>query len=196
MTTKIDNQIKLRDGRSLGYAEYGNLQGKPVLHFHGLPSSRLEMHSAALDEIATRLNARVIVVERPGMGLSDFKPGRTIGDWPSDVIQLADALGLDRFAVMGLSGGGPYVTVCALKIPKRLTAAGIISGVGPLEAPGATDGMNKRDRQLYPIARRAPLLFRLLLWWAARDIRRKPAGFISQMLPELPETKPHSPTLT
>jgi pimeloyl-ACP methyl ester carboxylesterase len=74
MSVKTDNQVKLSDGHSVGYAEYGDPMGKPVLHFHGLPGSRFEGHRPTMDEIATRLHARVIVVERPGIGLSDYKP--------------------------------------------------------------------------------------------------------------------------
>ncbi|MEW6232801.1 MAG: alpha/beta hydrolase [Chloroflexota bacterium] len=184
MSVKIDNQIKLRDGRSLGYAEYGDLSGKPVLHFHGTPSSRFEGSRPVVGEIATRLHARIIVVERPGFGLSDFKPGRTIGDWPDDVNELADALNLDRFAVMGLSGGGPYVAACAYKIPQRLSAAGIISGVSPLDAPGAFDGMGKTDRQAFDLARKAPWLLRPIFWYMARESRKNPDKVIAQLVAE------------
>jgi len=96
MSMTTENSIKLRDGRKLGYAEYGDPNGRPVLHFHGFPSSRYEGCRTASDEIATRLRARVIVVERPGFGLSDFKVGRTIVDWPSDVVEFADALRRNR----------------------------------------------------------------------------------------------------
>jgi len=187
MSMTTENSIKLRDGRKLGYAEYGDPNGRPVLHFHGFPSSRYEGCRTASDEIATRLRARVIVVERPGFGLSDFKVGRTIVDWPSDVVEFADALRLDRFAVTGLSGGGPYVATCAWKIPQRLLTAGIISGVSPLDAPGAFDGMYKTDRQGYDLARRAPWLLRLVYWWVARDLRRDPVKFFSEYAKELSE---------
>jgi pimeloyl-ACP methyl ester carboxylesterase len=85
MSVKLDNQVKLSDGRSVGYAEYGDPLDKPVLHFHGFPSSRFEGHRPTMDEIATRLQARVIVVERPGIGLSDYKP-YTITSWPNTVM--------------------------------------------------------------------------------------------------------------
>ena len=75
-------------------------------------------------EAAARLGVRLILPDRPGIGLSDFKPGRAILDWPADVLALADALNLPRFALMGLSGGGPYAAACAYKIPQRLTPRG------------------------------------------------------------------------
>ena len=186
MPTKMDNRIKLRDGRALGYAEVGDPLGQPVLHFHGTPSSRFEGSRPAVDEIATRIGARVILPERPGFGLSDFKPKRAILDWPDDVIELADALNLDRFAVMGLSGGGPYVAACAWKISARLSAAGILSGLGPLDAPGAFDGMAKSDRQLFAIAQRFPWLLRPLAWYLTRGMRENPDKIIEQFLADLP----------
>lgn len=187
MSIKTENTIKLRDGRTLGYAEYGDPNGKPVLHFHGFPSSRYEGCCNTQDEIATRLHARVIVVERPGFGLSDFKSGRTIVDWPNDVVEFADALHLDRFAVKGFSGGGPYVAACAWKIPQRLVRVGIVSGVSPLDAPDAFDGMNKTDRQGYDLARRAPWLLRVVYWWVARGLHRDPVKFFSKYVKELSE---------
>lgn len=109
-----NQQIKLRDGRLLGYAEFGDADGEPILCFHGAHSSRLS--GKVLAPVATRLNARVIDVDRPGFGLSDFKSGRQISDWPDDVIELADALRLNRFAVLGLSLGGAYAAACGLRI--------------------------------------------------------------------------------
>jgi pimeloyl-ACP methyl ester carboxylesterase len=66
-----------------------------------------------------------------------------VADWPDEVSQL-EALGLDRFAVLGISGGSPYAAVCAWKLPQRLTGAGIVSGIGPLDAPGASEGMSRK----------------------------------------------------
>ena len=140
-TTRTNQTLQLNDGWRLGYAEYGLPEGKPVIYFHGNPGSRLD--GQMLDEAAlVRLKVRLIAPDRPGIGLSDFQPNRTLDDWPRDVVALADALGLERFAVMGLSGGGPYVSVCALKIPERLTAAAIVSGAGPISVPGLTKGMD------------------------------------------------------
>src|SRR5919112_3554645 len=163
MSVKTDNQLKLSDGSSVGYAVYGDPMGKPVLHFHGFPSSRFEMHRPATDEIAARLHARVIVVERPGIGLSDYKP-YTIASWPNIVIKFADALRLHRFAVMGVSSGGKYVAACAWRIPQRITAAAIISGTCPYDLPGAKETLSRRDTQLYGLADKAPWLLRVLLW--------------------------------
>lgn len=142
MTTPTTQTIVLKDGRTLAYAEYGQPDGKPILYCHGNPGSRLDPQMIDLS-LLKKFNARIIAPDRPGMGLSDFQPGRTISDWPADVSALADALRLDRFAVLGVSGGGPYAEVCALKIPERLTAAAVACGVGPFEAPHARDGMGQ-----------------------------------------------------
>lgn len=132
MESRTDQVFKLSDGRSLGYAEYGAEDGRPIFFFHGSQSSRFERHPD--DSIAVRNNARVIVVDRPGHGLSDFQPGRTILDGPADIVELADGLGLDRFGVMGMSAGGPYALACGLLIPDRLPnrRAHFIPGAGHL----------------------------------------------------------------
>jgi pimeloyl-ACP methyl ester carboxylesterase len=116
------DRIELRDGRQLGYAEWGDSAGGPLLFFHGWPGSRLEGRLG--DEAAKTCRVRLIALDRPGMGLSDFQSRRALVDWPDDVVQLADALGLERFAVLGISGGGPYAAACAWKLSDRLTHAG------------------------------------------------------------------------
>ena len=179
------NTLRLKDGRRLGYAEYGDPTGKLAFFFHGMPGSRLEARFA--DEIARKHALRLIAVDRPGYGLSDFQRGRSFLDWPDDVVELADALGIERFAVGGVSGGGPYVAACAYKIPQRLTAAGIVSGVGPFEAPEATQGMSRQNRLLFGLARRFPWAVPVPLWLAAQGLRRFPkraASFIERSFPE------------
>ena len=79
------------------------------------------------------LHIRAIVPDRPGYGLSDFQRHRRLLDWPADVEQLADHLGLERFAVLGVSGGGPHAAACAYAIPHRLTRVGLVSSAAPLE---------------------------------------------------------------
>ena len=124
--------MRLSDGRTLAWAEYGNPTGTPALYFHGTPGGRLE--GQWLEEAAARQNVRLFALDRPGYGYSDFKPSRRLRDFPADVTELADHLGLDRFAVVGTSGGGPHAQACAAAIPDRLTSATIISGAGSPEA--------------------------------------------------------------
>ena len=174
MTAKIDNQVKLGNGHVLGYAEYGDPHGTPVLHFHGLPSSRFELNSPVTQESAARLHARLILVERPGIGLSDYQPYNIAG-WPDLVTEFANLLHLDRFTVLGYSSGAKYAAACAWKIPQRLTAVGLVSGTCPFELPGARQSLSRQDRQLYLLADKFPWLLRLVLGKIARDIRKDPA---------------------
>src|SRR5208282_1859736 len=128
-----DRHIVLADGRKLGYSEYGAQRGLPVLGFHGTPGSRFMFR--LVHEPARRLGLRIIAPDRPGFGLSDYQENRTLSDWANDVSALADKLGLARFGVAGISGGGPYVAACAALLPERVTAAALISPVGPLHSP-------------------------------------------------------------
>lgn len=130
--------IKLSDGRTLAYAEYGDPNGTPVFFFHGTPGSRL-FHPP--DDVTKYLGVRLICTDRPGYGDSTFQTNRTFLDWGTDVAQLADHLGFERFAIVGHSGGGPHTLACAYALPERVTAAGVVAGAGPVDAPGATDGM-------------------------------------------------------
>jgi pimeloyl-ACP methyl ester carboxylesterase len=181
---RIDHVLRLRDGRLLGYAEYGAVAGKPLFFFHGMPGSRL---LAGLgDEISKKMGVRLVAADRPGYGLSDFKPGRTLLDWADDVLELAEALGIERFAVGGVSGGGPYTAACALKIPERLTGAAIISGVGPFDVPDATKGMSRQNRLLFGTAQRASWLASLPMWLMAQAFRRSPERAMAQMVRALP----------
>ena len=157
-----ESHIILPDGRRLAYAEFGKPDGCPVFYFHGAPSSRLEPLLIG-DEAWGRLGLRVIAPDRPGIGGSDFQPNRGFSDWPKDVVALADALGLGQFAVLGNSGGGPYVAVCAARIPERLSSAVIVSGGWQMNLPEAKDNMPFVNRLFLILAGRASPLLRLLL---------------------------------
>jgi pimeloyl-ACP methyl ester carboxylesterase len=166
---KVNQTIKLKDGRTLGYAEYGRTDGKPLFDFHGNPSSRLE--SKLYDEAAQQMGIRVIGVDRPGMGLSDYKPKRKLLDWPDDVIELADGLGIQRFSIIGDSGGGSAVLACAYKIPERLDSVTVLCCPRPLGARGSTSGW------IWPMRFQAFLGRHGTLW--INDLAMK--GFFSMM---------------
>lgn len=163
---RINQQLRLRDERKLGFAEYGRPDGIPIVYFHGWPSCRLE--AAAVTPLCQELGVRIIAPDRPGFGLSDFQPGRRIPDFAADVIQLGDYLELPRFAVLGVSGGGPYAAACAARIPERLSASLLVCSVAPADAPNATKGMVAVNRLLLSMAHRTPGLAqcvaRLCLW--------------------------------
>lgn len=180
LSNTTDKVLSLRDGRALGYAEYGDPAGKPVFFFHGLPGSRRQRHPD--DSIATGLGARLIAIDRPGYGLSDFQYGRKLLDWPGDVAQLADSLKIDRFAVVGVSGGGPYVLASAYKMPERITSATVISGMGPVDDPEATKGMLRSMRLGLGIAPKVPWGFVRLADPVAKMVSRNPAG-VKKLVP-------------
>jgi pimeloyl-ACP methyl ester carboxylesterase len=169
--------ILLKEGRRLAYAEYGDPRGKPVFLFHGAPGSRI--FRPPLDDLTARRKVRLITVDRPGYGGSDFQAGRRIRDWPADVCTLADALGLARFAVCGHSAGGPYALACADLIPQRLTAAGVISGLGPVDGPETLDGIILQNRLGFTIGRFMPWpLFRLAMSIIFRRAKDHPEEFV------------------
>ncbi|MBI2724047.1 MAG: alpha/beta hydrolase [Chloroflexi bacterium] len=177
-----DNVVRLPDGRLLGYGQYGDPDGAPLFLLHGMPGSRLEGEIA--HEAMAAAGVRLIAPDRPGYGLSDRLPGRTIPGFAEDVVALADRLGVGRFGVAGVSGGGPYAAACAYRIPERLTAAGIVSGVGPFDAPGARDGMNRMNQVLFGLARRAPFAVTAAMALMARASRSP--RLIQQMKRSMP----------
>ncbi|NJM35160.1 MAG: alpha/beta hydrolase [Rhodomicrobium sp.] len=129
--------IALPDGRLIGYAEYGDPHGVPIIGMHGTPGSRLMFRIA--DETARGLGIRLIAPERPGFGLSSFQGRFTLSSFAADIGHFADALGIERFAVAGISGGGPYAAAVAALLPERVTALGLISPVGPMAGAQRTD---------------------------------------------------------
>ncbi|HLU10175.1 MAG TPA: alpha/beta hydrolase [Oceanobacillus sp.] len=80
-----------------------------------------------------------------------------------DVVELADALGLQRFAVMGVSGGGPYALACASQIPDRLTAAALVSSLGALWLLNSLKDMVTPNRVMFTLGRVSPGLFGAIL---------------------------------
>lgn len=124
--------VKLSDGRTLGYAEFGSLSddATTVLAFHGWPGSRLE--SAVYHSVAGELNIRLIGVDRPGIGLSSPQPKRKLLDWPADIRELVRYLKLKRYYIIGVSAGGPHALACAHETAENeLLGVGIVSGPGP-----------------------------------------------------------------
>lgn len=155
---ETEKTMILSDGRTLGYAEYGNPEGFPIFYFHGGQESRLS--SRFMDSTAKELNVRLIAPDRPGIGLSTFQKNRQFLDWGSDVEQLADHLKIGQYSVFGLSGGAPHVLACLMRDSSRIKNASIISGATPYNYKGTLKGMwfpvklihwfanMKRDKQL------------------------------------------------
>ena len=139
---RAEGRFYLPTGRRLGFAEFGDPSGAPVLWFHGTPGGRRQFPLLGR-RAADKLGLRVVMVGRPGTGLSDPHPYESVADWATDVAHVADALGAERFGVVGLSGGGPYALACAAvpasRRPRR--GRGCPRGRRPLGRPGRS-----RDR--------------------------------------------------
>jgi len=149
-----------------------------VLDFHGNPGSRLSHWGE--DAAIRAAGVRLISVDRPGIGLSAPDPARCVAGWAADVAGLADALGLERFAVMGHSVGGAYAAACAHGLPDRVSAAGLVSPIIPLDSRDAFGGLGKRGQ--WALARDRPRLLRVsirslfLLARAAPSLARRVLG--------------------
>ncbi len=153
--------LLLQDGRILVYTEYGDPTGTPIIGFHGMPGSRLMFK--VVEKAALKSGARIIAPERPGYGISQPSPNRILLHYPNEVLELADRLELGRFAVMGVSGGGPYALACAAAAPSRMTVAALVSVIGPLSLPKSTHDMVRMNRLMFNLGRRSPQLVGFLL---------------------------------
>lgn len=141
MITETD--LTLGDGRTLHAYDTGGAHDErlAVLWHHGTPN--LGTPPAPLFAASERLGIRWVSWDRPGYGGSDPLPGRDLGSSAADAAGVADALGIDRFAVMGHSGGGSHALACASLLPGRALAVVSVSGLAPFDAEGLDwfDGM-------------------------------------------------------
>jgi pimeloyl-ACP methyl ester carboxylesterase len=159
--------IQLPDGRDLAYMQHGDLSGTPVFFIHGNPGSRLMRHPD--ESIITDLGVRLITMDRPGYGYSDYQTNRTLLDFPSDLASLADALNIDTFALFGVSAGGPYTAATAYKMPERVRIAAIVSGVAPFDRPNPYEGVNETYTQAFKLSKWPFWLLRPLIWLGDRS---------------------------
>lgn len=161
--------ICLRDGRALAYAEWGPADGRPVLHFHGVPDGRFGWGGGS---VCADRGVRLIAVDRPGVGGSDPKPGRSVADWPADVEELAEQLELDRFALSGWSAGGAYALACAHELQPRIDAVALVSAAGRLDLPGFVEQMS--TAAAWRLVARVPWAMTLAYSALAHLARRSP----------------------
>ena len=185
--SELSQQFQLPDGRKLGYDDYGVPEGKPVFYLHGAPSARVEFPLFGNNALLESLGARLIAVDRPGVGLSDFQPNRRLLDLPKDLLALADHLHIERFAVLAYSLGGPYGFACAYAIPDRLMKVGIVSGAALFTEPELMHNVNEGTRKYLSLPRESPLAARAFLWILGTIARVAPKRFIAQASSMLPK---------
>ena len=178
------SSVRLHDGRSLSWAEYGAPSGEPIFFHHGLPSSRVA--AAVMHDGARRAGVRLIAPERPGFGFSDPLPGRTILDWPSDLRQLADYLELERFSVAGISAGLPYTLACALQMPERLHRVALISGLGAIDSGDVLEGMSYEWRLIYTLFLKSQRLASLWMRGYGRSVQKRPERVVAEQIKRMP----------
>ena len=173
--------------RRLGFAEFGNPRGRAVLWIHGTPGARRQVPEPAR-VAAQLLDLRIVGIDRPGVGASTPHRYTCIRDFASDVEPLLDALGIDTFAMIGLSGGGPYVLGCAHAMPDRMMAAGLIGSVAPTvgpDAPGGGPVELTRTLHSFITRMRVPLSFTLTaLAWAGRPVAGTALDLYARLSPE------------
>ena len=130
---RMEGTVELSDGRSIGLAEYGVPDGDAIFWFHGTPGGRRQIPPLAR-RFALDRGIRLIGVERPGVGSSTPYLHDSVAASANDIQQIADRLNIDRFGLVGLSGGGPYVLACAHELPERVVAGAVLGGVKDLKA--------------------------------------------------------------
>ncbi|MEC7375990.1 MAG: alpha/beta hydrolase, partial [Pseudomonadota bacterium] len=165
-----DRTLTLADGRQLAYTDCGDPEGDPMFFAHGMPGSRLEGYF--FDRAARAGGFRMITVDRPGIGRSEFQPGRTLLDYPRDIGQLADALGMDRFSHMGWSSGGSRTLACCHGLGERVELGICLSGYTHFPEYAADGALLQATRWPGPaMARLSPRLVRMavcLVAWLSR----------------------------
>lgn len=136
---RIEGTVAVAPGRRLGFAEFGPPNGRPLIWLHGTPGARRQIPAEAR-LLAESLGLRIVGVDRPGIGSSTPHLYRSIVDFVPDLSRLLDSIGVDRYLIVGLSGGGPYALAAAHAQPERVVAAGILGGVAPTVGTDAIDG--------------------------------------------------------
>jgi pimeloyl-ACP methyl ester carboxylesterase len=136
---KLEGNIAVGDDRQIGFAEFGDPQGRAVFWLHGTPGARRQIPMEAR-VYAEQRQIRLIGVDRPGIGSSTPYQYDTVFAFADDLRTIADTLGIDKFEVIGLSGGGPYTLACAAAMPDRVVAAGVLGGVAPVRGADAIGG--------------------------------------------------------
>ena len=179
--------VPAKDGRQLAVRVRGNPSGHPVFSLHGTPGSREGPHPRGGQLYG--MGVRLISYDRPGYGKSDRKVARLVADAADDVRDIADHLEIDRFGVLGRSGGGPHALACAALLPDRVTRACALVSLAPPDAVGLDwfEGMTDANVAEYKSAATDPDRLAADLIATAAKIRADPASHITTLGPEMPE---------
>ncbi len=184
---RLEGTVLLRDGRSIGFAEYGTPDGAPIFWFPGTPGGRRQIPPRAR-RAAEQRNVRLIAVERPGLGASTPHLYGSLLGWADDVEEIADRFGLERFGLVGLSGGGAYVLACAYQLVERVIGGAVLGGVAPArgdDAPaGGAVGFAARGR-FFLHAFREP--FARALWATVYSLRPLASRVFDLFVSTMPE---------
>jgi len=159
MSDRTDT-LALANGATVALSEYGDRGGVPVFFCHGWPSSRTMAELA--DEAACDLGLRIISPDRPGIRDSQFEANRRLIDWPPFLNEIADRLGIERFRILGISGGAPYAYASGWMLPERVEKIAIVSGAPPLDDPNDLDGLLSIHRRMLVLREKSPRLLKLL----------------------------------
>ncbi len=163
--------VRLEPGRKITFAEYGQPDGRPVFWFHGTPGARWQVPPAARDTAVER-GVRIIAPDRPGVGGSTPHQYENLLGWAADMEVCADRLGVDRFAAIGLSGGGPYVLACAAAMPDRMVSGAVLGGVAPSVGPErAQGGIVSLAARTHALTSRSQHLLGTALWLALKALK-------------------------
>ncbi|MEN4473824.1 alpha/beta hydrolase [Mycolicibacterium cosmeticum] len=159
---KLEGNIAVSADRQIGFAEFGDPQGRAVFWLHGTPGARRQIPAEAR-AYAELERIRLIGVDRPGIGSSTPHQYPNVLAFAADLRVIADTLGIDHFAVIGLSGGGPYTLATAAAMPERVVAAGVLGGVAPYVGPDAIgSGLMDLGSRVAPVLEVAGLPIRLV----------------------------------
>lgn len=181
----LERSVRRPDGRELSWVEHGDLTGTPILYCHGTPGCGAE--AITLARAADAHGARIIAVNRPGFAGSSFEPGRTMLGWPEEAVAVADEIGVERLAVFGYSGGGPYALVCGAMRPDRFPLVGVAAGAGPYQGRTSLHQMSPSDRGMTMLALYAPPIGRAALRAVGLSAAIAPGLGVRSWMTELPE---------
>jgi pimeloyl-ACP methyl ester carboxylesterase len=175
-----DTTITVKPGRALEVHEYGDRRGHPAFFFHGLIGSHYQ--AAYVADAAKRAGLRIIAPNRPGVGRSEFVARTTPLEAVADIEELARALRLDDFSVIGISGGTPYALAVLYRMGERVRTTTIISGMGPALLPGALQGMDRRRRLILAVGSRHPRVARQAFQRAGRRFVSHPEPSLERLI--------------